>query len=150
MGLEAGKIVTGKVSGITPFGAFITLEDNKTGLVHISEVALSYVKDIHDHLKIGDTVTVKVLSIDSSGKISLSIKQALSDARKGSSNAGAQRRPQSRPGRLGTLDRPKEEPQSFEDMMTSFKRDSDERMQAIKRGVESKRGSSYRRPGGSF
>ena len=75
--IEVGKIVEGKVTGITNFGAFIQLAEGKTGLVHISEVAIEYVKDIKNHLKQGQVVKAKVLSIDNNGKISLSIKKAL-------------------------------------------------------------------------
>ena len=75
MTLMAGNIVEGTVVNITNFGAFIEVE-GKTGLVHISEVADSYVKDIKEHLKEQDKVKVKVISIDDNGKISLSIKQA--------------------------------------------------------------------------
>lgn len=145
--LEAGSIVEGKITGITQFGAFVSLEDGKTGLVHISEVALEYVKDINDHIKVGDQVKVKVLTIDQKGKISLSIKQALLAERK-----NAPRPP--RPKRLDTIDFSKKTssaPQSFEEMMNRFKQDSDEKMQDLKRGLESKRGSgSYRRSSGSF
>lgn len=72
---EVGSVVQGKVTGIKPFGAFVALDDETQGLVHISEVAHSYVKDINDFLKIGDEVNVKILNIDEeSGKISLSIR----------------------------------------------------------------------------
>ncbi len=72
---EVGSIVEGKVTGIKPFGAFVALDDNKQGLVHISEVAHGYVKDIHEALSVGDQVKVKIKSIDEeSGKISLSIR----------------------------------------------------------------------------
>lgn len=73
--IEVGNIVTGKVTGIQPYGAFVALNDSMQGLVHISEITHGYVKDIHDYLKIGDEVTVKILSIDKDvGKISLSIR----------------------------------------------------------------------------
>src|SRR4051794_39170098 len=61
MTIEIGSKVQGKVTGITKFGAFIGLPGNLTGLVHISEVADSYVKDVNDHLKVGDQIEVKVL-----------------------------------------------------------------------------------------
>lgn len=145
--LEAGSIVEGKITGITPFGAFVLLEEGKTGLVHISEIALEYVKDINDHVKVGDHVKVKVLSIDEKGKISLSIKQAILAEKR-----NAPRPP--RPKRLDTVDFSKKgassAPQTFEEMMSRFKQDSDEKMQDLKRGLESKRGSSYRRSSGSF
>ncbi len=72
---EVGAVLTGKVKGIQPYGAFVALDENTQGLVHISEVTHGYVKDVNDHLKIGDEVTVKVLSVDeAAGKISLSIR----------------------------------------------------------------------------
>lgn len=73
--IEAGSILTGKVTGIQPYGAFVALDDNTQGLVHISEITHGYVKDINDHLKVGDEIKVKVLSIDEgAGKIGLSIR----------------------------------------------------------------------------
>lgn len=139
MDLEVGSIVEGKVSGITGFGAFIDLPGKKTGLVHISEIARDYVKDIHDHLKIGDTVKVKVLSAEPGGKISLSIKKAAAPPPKASAPAG---------GRPAEVNFPSAGQQyselSFEDKMAKFKQSSDERMLDIKRNVESKRGSHRR------
>jgi len=73
--IEAGSILTGKVTGIQPYGAFVALDDNTQGLVHISEITHGFVKDINDHLKVGDEIQVKVLSIDeAAGKIGLSIR----------------------------------------------------------------------------
>lgn len=77
MAIEVGTKVTGKVSGITNFGAFVNLGNNQTGLVHISEVSDGFVKDIHDVLSVGDEVTVKVLSVGNDGKIGLSIRKAV-------------------------------------------------------------------------
>ncbi|MBU8905355.1 S1 domain-containing post-transcriptional regulator GSP13 [Desertibacillus haloalkaliphilus] len=72
---EVGSIVEGKVTGVKPFGAFVALDEKKQGLVHISEVAHGYVKDINEILSVGDEVKVKILSVDEeSGKISLSIR----------------------------------------------------------------------------
>ena len=76
MQLEAGAVLEGRVTGITAFGAFVALPEGKSGLVHISEVANTYVNDIHEHLSVGQTVKVKVLSISPEGKISLSVKRA--------------------------------------------------------------------------
>lgn len=73
---EVGSIVEGKVTAIKPFGAFVALDENKQGLVHISHISHEYVKDINDHVSVGDEVKVKILSIDEeSGKISLSIRE---------------------------------------------------------------------------
>ena len=77
MQLEVGNIYEGKVTGITKFGAFVELEKGTTGMVHISEVANTFVSEIKDHLTEGQTVKVKVLSMGEDGKISLSIKKAL-------------------------------------------------------------------------
>lgn len=72
---ESGEELTGKVTGIQPYGAFIALDDQTQGLVHISEVTYGFVKDIHDYLSVGDEVKVKVLEVDdAAGKISLSIR----------------------------------------------------------------------------
>ncbi len=119
MPVKVGNIVEGVVTGITNFGAFILLPGGDTGLVHISEVADSYVKDIHDYLKKDDRVEVKILSVDSSGKIGLSIRRA--------------RKESSRYSR-------KEDRCSFEDKLTRFMKESDERLQDLKRNTESKRG----------
>lgn len=80
MDFGVGSILEGKVTGITKFGAFVSLGENKSGLVHISEIANTYVNDIHDHLQEGQTVKVKILAIDENGRINLSIKRALPQA----------------------------------------------------------------------
>ena len=77
MEFGVGSILEGKVTGITKFGAFVSLPENKSGLVHISEIAYSYVSDVKDHLKEGQEVKVKVIGIDENGRINLSIKKAM-------------------------------------------------------------------------
>lgn len=77
MDLEIGSTYEGKVTGITKFGAFVKLPMGKSGMVHISEVASTYVDDINNFLKVGQDVTVKLVSIDQQGRINLSIKKAL-------------------------------------------------------------------------
>ncbi|MBM7586266.1 general stress protein 13 [Bacillus pakistanensis] len=72
---ETGTVVTGKVTGIQPYGAFVALDEETQGLVHISEITHGFVKDVNEHLNVGDEVQVKVLSVDeAAGKISLSIR----------------------------------------------------------------------------
>ena len=72
---EAGQKLTGKVTGIQPYGAFVALDDQTQGLVHISEITYGFVKDINDYISIGDEVKVQVLEVDErAGKISLSIR----------------------------------------------------------------------------
>ena len=72
--LEVGAIFEGKVTGITKFGAFVDLGGGKTGMVHISEVAPVFVKEIRDFVTEGQTVKVKIIGINDDGKISLSMK----------------------------------------------------------------------------
>lgn len=134
MQLEVGKIVEGKITGITSFGAFVQMEGGKTGLVHISEVALNFVKDINEHLKEGDTVKVKVLSIDDNGKVSLSIKKAIEEEKKKQAKVPAQVSFGSSNSDL-----------SFEEKMKQFMQDSEEKMSAIKRNMDNKRSGGYRR-----
>lgn len=125
MSIELGSKLEGKVTGITHFGAFVLLPGGETGLVHISEIADSYVRDINEHLKVNDPVTVKVINVDN-GKIGLSIRQAVD-------NPAPQRshRPRNNE-RMGGR-------QTFEDKMLRFMKDSEDRLQALKRS-ESKRG----------
>jgi len=164
MALEVGTIAEGVVSGITAFGAFVNLAGNQVGLVHISEVDESYVRDVNDFLKVQDKVTVKVINIDPKGKIGLSIKQAKTQA-EASSEADkpeAERsKPEVRPAapagpRPGGF-APKSSayapprgggfapqrsamPESFEDKLSKFIKESDQRQLEYRRSTEAKRG----------
>src|SRR5690625_7717691 len=81
--LDIGQIVEGKVTGIQPYGAFVAINDDMQGLVHISEITHGYVKDINEHLQIGDLVKVKVINIDEErNKISLSIRATQEEPKK--------------------------------------------------------------------
>ncbi|MDD6308471.1 MAG: S1 RNA-binding domain-containing protein [Clostridia bacterium] len=137
MSLEVGKIVAGRVDGITNFGAFVSIGDGKTGLVHISEVASEYVKDIHDFLQEGQEVRVKIVSLEPNGKIALSIKQAVEEK---------PRTQAKKPAEFEWTPKRSSAPVSFEDKLLQFKHDSDERMQSIRRNTEvsSRRGFSRR------
>ena len=130
MHFEVGSILDGKVTGITKFGAFVDLSDGKTGMVHISEVAPTYVKDIKDHLKENQEVKVKVLNIGEDGKISLSIKRAMENQ----NNSPAQKKPYNRNGDRFNDNKPnrKNENMSFEEMLAKFKQSSEEKMYDIK------------------
>ncbi len=75
MAIEIGSILEGKVTGIMNFGAFVSLPGGKSGLIHISEIANTFVKDVHDHLQVGQIVRVKVIDINEQGKINLSVKR---------------------------------------------------------------------------
>ena len=145
MQFEIGSIIEGKVSGLTNFGAFITLPGGSTGMVHISEVSNTYVKDIHEHLSEGQDVKVKVLAISPEGKISLSIKQTEAQSQQSAPVAQRPRRPQSKPNVWqGQSHVSSNEPASFEDMMAKFKQVSDEKMTDLKRSKESKHGGFSR------
>ena len=132
MQLEVGKILEGKVTGITKFGAFVELEPGTTGMVHISEVSSTFVKDISEHLQQNQVVKVKVLSIGEDGKISLSIKRA---------NEAKNPPPQPRKNTRFDNDRPpqKKEPLSFEEMMSKYKQSSEEKMSDLRRFMDNKR-----------
>ena len=144
MSIEVGSIVEGVVTGITNFGAFVELPEGKVGLVHISEVADEYVRDVHDFLKEKDKVKVKVLTIDDRGKIGLSIKQLQEKKPLEKKGGEAPRRPVpprrsaggdfKRQGRFGPGSA------SFEDKLSRFLKDSDERLTALRRKTDSKRG----------
>ena len=140
MELAVGNIVTGKVTTITKFGAFVALPGGKSGLVHISEVAPTFVSDVHDFLAEGQEVSVKVLAITPEGKINLSVKQAMP-------------RPERPPRREPPVRRaaqPVPAPaapaeQSFEDKLKQFMSVSDSKQSELNRYMAGKRGGSRRR-----
>ena len=164
---EIGQIYEGKITSITNFGAFVSLPGGPDGMVHISEVSDRFVKDIHDVCKVGDTVKVKVISIAENGKIALSIKQAMDrpqrpqrdkDDRPENKDRSdrpprrAPQKPQDKPKRTaappvlypdGVWEEQISSNQDFEDMMSRFKKSSQDRMSDLKRGNES-RGYSRR------
>lgn len=157
MSIEVGSKLQGKVTGITNFGAFVELPEGATGLVHISEVADNYVKDINEHLKVGDEVEVKVINVEKDGKIGLSIKKAKDrperperpqyergerrESRGGYSGGNSQR---SHNAKSNENRAPKE---NFESKMARFLKDSEDRLASLKRNTESKRGGRGARRG---
>lgn len=140
--LEVGAILEGKVTGITKFGAFVELPEGKTGMVHISEVAQTYVKEIKDHLQDNQVVKVKVLGIDQAGKISLSIKRALEQPRP---VFNRNMPPREQKGFAGREPRKPVGEMTFEDKMSKFKQISEEKFSDLKRSNEGKRGGYSRR-----
>ncbi|KYH28633.1 MULTISPECIES: S1 domain-containing RNA-binding protein [Clostridium] len=134
MTLKLGSILEGTVVNITKFGAFIEVE-GKTGLVHISEVSDTYVKDIREYLKEQDKVKVKVIAVDDNGRLSLSIKQAMVNKKS------------SRPVEIDwEKERNKTSSINFEDAISKFLKDSEERFQDIKKHQNIK-GNRYSRKG---
>jgi S1 RNA binding domain protein len=128
MQVAVGEVVEGKVTGITNFGAFIALPEGKNGLVHISEVSEGYVKDIREHLAENQVVRVRVMTIEPSGKIGLSIKRAAETVEREKAPADHRTRGN-----------------SFEDKLSKFIKDSTEKQNDIKRNFESKRGGGFRK-----
>lgn len=138
MPIEEGKVVEGVVASITSFGAFIQLPEGKTGLVHISEIADTYVKDIKNYINEKDKVKVKILSVDQAGKINLSIKQA------------QERKKNTRPSEIDwNNESRKGQVESFEDRISKFLKDSDEKLQQLKKSTDSKRSGGYRKSDGA-
>jgi len=138
MNVEVGQIFKGTVSGITKFGAFVKLENGKSGMVHISEISNSYITEIKDHLSEGQEVTVKVISIDEKGRIGLSIKKAMEN---GNSSAPA-RNQTSQPSSYSP---PQRKAVSFEDMLQKFKQDTDEKFSDVKGQKESRKANYEKR-----
>lgn len=169
MELSVGSIVDGKVTGITKFGAFVALPEGKSGLVHISEIAYSYVNEVSDHLQEGQEVKVKIIGIDQANRINLSIKQvtpppqrsprpAGGGQRFNQNNGGGQRfnhnnnngggRPprQGGPRGGGFVRQAPKEPTDFEDRLKQFMQASDSKLAEL-RYLEKKGGN--RRGGGN-
>ncbi|PFK36823.1 RNA-binding protein S1 [Bacillus cereus] len=161
MSIEVGSKLQGKVTGITNFGAFVELPEGLTGLVHISEVADNYVKDINEHLKVGDQVEVKVINVEKDGKIGLSIKKAKERVRpegdrpRGEYQRGGDQQRSGRPQRnrsfnrdnRGGRDNGGNQKETFEQKMARFLKDSEDRLTSLKRNTESKRGGRGARRG---
>ena len=141
MDFEVGSILDGKVTGITKFGAFVQLPGGASGLVHISEIANAFVNDVNDFLTIGQSVQVKVISVNEAGKINLSIKQLQQPGFKAAprqAQASVSRpmtaRPEPRPSAepyAGELHGPSADA-SFEDKLRHFMQESDSKMSGNK------------------
>ena len=137
MVIELGSVVEGKVTRITNFGAFVELKGGKSGLVHISEVADKYVDDISEFLEEGQTVQARVVNIDANGKIALSLKKMKTQA------ADSEKQPRAPKGKFsgrGDFKQNRHTSASFEDKLSKFLKDSDERLTDLKRKTDSKRG----------
>lgn len=119
MSIKVGSVVEGVVTGIANFGAFVQLNKEQNGLVHISEISNEFVKDINDYVSKGDKVKVKVLSIEDNGNIALSMKDALPE--------------QEGPEEIQlNTDVRKTDDMSFDDMLNRFMKDSNEKIESAK------------------
>lgn len=138
MQLEIGKIYMGKVKGITQYGAFVDIDGGGSGMVHISEIANTFVNEIRDHLTENQEVKVKVIGINEAGKVSLSIKKAVDTP---APTQKPKRQNDNRKAKPNIYEPKKTIPQSemtFEDMMSHFKQSSEERICDIKRNTDRK------------
>jgi S1 RNA binding domain protein len=138
MELAVGQIVEGKVTGITKFGAFVSLPNGKSGMVHISEVAHAYVNDIREHLTEGQEVKVKVIAMEN-GKINLSIKKTMDPPprqprgdRSDRSNGPRDRRPANSSAAPHRAAPQPKGPQTFEDKLKQFMAESDSKISSIR------------------
>ena len=153
MDLAVGAIVEGKVTGITKFGAFVALPEGKSGMVHISEVASTFVNDIKDFLQEGQQVKVKIINIDQAGRINLSIKKAQPQEprqqHERSDRGFAPRQPrfQRSSAPRGRVQQAPKDPStmSFEDKLKAFMSDSESRQADVRHATDRKNGSPRRR-----
>lgn len=156
MAIEVGNVFEGRVTGVKPFGAFVALPEGRVGMVHISEVSNEYVQDINTVLHDGDTVKVQVIQVAPDGKIALSIKRLLPrpartdrGPRPGGPRSGAPReggRGQAREAapRVWQPKAPvRSDNLSFEDMMSRFKSQSEEKMADLDHETNNRRGGGY-------
>ena len=172
MAIEVGNVFEGRVTGVKPFGAFVALPEGRVGMVHISEVSNEYVQDINTVLHDGDTVKVQVIQVAPDGKIALSIKRLLPrpartdrGPRPGGPRSGAPRegghfggsrgggRPPRESGRGPAREAAprvwqpkapaKSDNLSFEDMMSRFKSQSEEKMADLDHETNNRRGGGY-------
>ena len=146
---QVGSILEGKITSIMKFGAFVALEGGGSGLVHISEIANTFVEDVHDHLQTGQAVKVLVLSAEN-GRVNLSIKKALPREERrppraprpavsgGSRPASPRPAQQSGRGRAAPL--PPSGDQAFEDKLKQFLSSSEGKMADLNRSMDGKRG----------
>lgn len=146
MTIELGTTVNGTVIKVADYGAIVRLPGGKTGLVHISEIADVYVRDVRDYLNEDDVVAVKVLRLNDKGRYELSVKQAGADLPVREQQPQVAMAGAARPGRESRSwsgDRAARGPDyavSFEDRLSRFMKDSQERQSDLKRNMESKRG----------
>jgi S1 RNA binding domain protein len=131
-----GQIVEGVVTGITHFGAFVNLDGGQNGLIHISEIAYEYVRDVRDHLKLNERVRVKVVQVNpANGKYDLSLKQTR--------EAPAAVLPKWRRGRRDKVLAEGADP-VFEEKLSKFMKSSEERLLDVRRNLETKRGGRFK------
>ncbi|MCL2045444.1 MAG: S1 RNA-binding domain-containing protein [Oscillospiraceae bacterium] len=148
MDLDIGAIVSGKVNGITNFGAFVTVAPGKSGLVHISEISSTFVNDVRDHLTEGQDVVVKIIGLDKSGRMNLSIKAAAATANAPATTdttttttttvVGSDKDVHSTDTEPPTINQDTSQEPSFEDRLKRFMQDSNSKVSSLKRNSDKK------------
>ncbi len=123
--IPVDSVVEGRVTGVTKFGAFVDLGGGNVGLIHISQIANTYVTDVAQFLKVGDTVKVRVIGATKDGKYDLSIKQL-------------EKREEKKPPRSYDKREPRKFSNSFEDKMTQFLKQSEEKLLDLKKNLQGK------------
>ena len=146
MQLTVGEIIEGKITAVKDYGVFVDLGEGKSGMVHISEIAKTYVNDINEFVKVGDSVKMVVTNISDEGKISLSIKRAIEQTKPARPERKERNNTAGRSA-SSTIDSSfvyvpqSQTASSFEEMMNKFKQTSDEKFSDLKRkNPDAKRG----------
>lgn len=150
MELEIGAVYEGKVTGITKFGAFVQLPGGKSGMVHISEIANTYVDDIGKFLKEGQVVQVKLIAIDQANRINLSIKKALPQEEQPQQSRPAGRpqrpfRPANKPQQPAAPAVPLTPEEEFENKLKAFMQSSESRMSDVRSQKDRRSGGRRRK-----
>ena len=161
MQIEKGEIIEGKITGITKYGAFVSITKEISGMIHISEISFEFIKDINERLKLNQTVKAVVIGVNDDGKLALSIKQIPKDiepdkpAETGEIGETVETAVKSRvetPEEFAKTNKNAGAQLNFEDMLNKFKRESDEKMSDLK-SLEQRKGgtpTSKRRPNQKF
>ena len=149
---KIGKIIEGKVTGITKYGAFVSTDGETAGMIHISELSSDFIKDINECLKMNQTIKAVVIGVNDNGKLALSIKRLHENTESltNESSAGVKEKAGKKDARFENpeefvkIAKTAETPRNFEDMMNKFKRDSDEKIAGLK-FLEQKKSGLQRR-----
>jgi len=144
MQIKIGEIVEGKITGIAKYGAFVSIDKDTAGMIHISEISSEFINDINARLKLNQTVKAVVLNVNAEGKLALSIKQLPKDIEPAEENKTGEPDGKS-VEESAKVEKNPETPRSFEDMLNKFKKDSDEKMSDLKYPEQKKTGTSRRR-----
>jgi len=145
MQIKTGEIIEGKITGITKYGAFVSIDKENAGMIHISEISDGFIKDINERLKLNQTVKAVVINVNQDGKLALSMKQAPKDTASDAAEETAEKPGFEKPEEFVKNDNSLGATRNFEDMLNKFKKDSDEKMLDLKYLEPKKSGMSRRK-----